>query len=179
MVRLFQLADAIEWSIEAGLDRIVGMDLLRDMAEFFQAFGPLYEGFRHRAEEVQALLRSPGTVFVLVSDPTGERIPDTLFFARRLTEAGYNLGPLVVNRVHPRQEQAAEGASPDPSGPALLAWLGERDHTGVRNLRSLLTAEHPLVDLPLLPREPTDLSSLGEVGAMLRARLTAAGSTLV
>ena len=34
------------------------LDLLRDMAEFFQAFGPLFDGFRERALEVQHLLRA-------------------------------------------------------------------------------------------------------------------------
>ena len=63
---------------------------------------PLYEGFRERALEVEELLRSRKTLFVLVTGPGEERIPDTLFFARKLEEAGYNLGPIVVNRVHPR-----------------------------------------------------------------------------
>jgi len=170
-------------NIESFLDRIVGMDLLRDMAEFFQAFGPLFEGFRKRAEEVQTLLRSPRTSFVLVSEPSGERIPDTLFFARRLEEAGHHLGPLVVNRVHPRTGAVdlldGGGAGDDPDGPALLGWLGERDHAAIQHLRSLLTDRHPLVDLPLLPNEPTDLESLAQIGFMLREKLSAAGSILV
>ncbi|HJX27233.1 MAG TPA: ArsA-related P-loop ATPase, partial [Thermoanaerobaculia bacterium] len=95
---------------ERFLDDVVGLDLLRDMAEFFQSFGPLFEGFRERAQAVEQLLRSPKTRFVLVSGPGHERIPDTLFFARRLEQAGYHLGPVVVNRVHPRF--LAEGALP-------------------------------------------------------------------
>jgi anion-transporting ArsA/GET3 family ATPase len=86
---------------ERFLDEVVGLDLLRDMAEFFQAFSPLYAGFRDRAAQVEDLLRSPRTLFVLVAGPGEERIPDTLFFARRLQQAGYQLGPIVVNRVHP------------------------------------------------------------------------------
>src|SRR4051794_33013353 len=42
---------------ERFLDEVVGLDLLRDMSEFFQAFTPLYEGFHERAEAVEALLR--------------------------------------------------------------------------------------------------------------------------
>lgn len=86
---------------ERFLDEVVGLDLLRDMAEFFQAFGPLYDGFRERAKEVEELLRSRRTLFVLVAGPGEEGIPDTLFFARRLAEAGYAVGPILVNRVHP------------------------------------------------------------------------------
>jgi len=163
---------------ERFLDEVVGLDLLRDMAEFFKAFAPLYAGFHERAEAVEALLRSPRTRFVLVSGPGEERIPDTLFFARRLQAAGYQLGPIVVNRVHPHVPSLTSGGAP-ALGPAepwrvdgreLLAWLGERDRRGIAELEGLL-AEQPLVALPLLPDEPTDLPSLAALGEELAERL--------
>jgi anion-transporting ArsA/GET3 family ATPase len=165
-------------SVEAFLDRLIGIELLRDMAEFFNAFGPLYDGFRQRALEVQGLLHSPQTMFVLVSAPGRKRVPDTMFFARRLSEAGYSLGPVVVNRVHATLADAERGpVSPESAardGRRLLAWLGERDRAGVDELRSLLGGSYPLVDLPLLPEEPTDLESLDALGRMLEERLASA-----
>jgi anion-transporting ArsA/GET3 family ATPase len=156
---------------ERFLDEVVGLDLLRDMAEFFQAFAPLYQGFRERAAKVEELLRSPRTLFVLVSGPGEERIPDTLFFARRLLQAGYHLGPIVVNRVHPPVPGGAPRGTPAPGdGRGLLAWLGERDRKGLDELRQLLPAGQVVVDLPLLPDEPTDLASLAEVGKELVRR---------
>ncbi|HEV2856378.1 MAG TPA: ArsA-related P-loop ATPase [Thermoanaerobaculia bacterium] len=161
---------------ERFLDEVVGMDLLRDMAEFFQAFGSLYEGFRQRALEVEELLRSRQTLFVLVTGPGEERIPDTLFFARHLEEAGYNLGPIVVNRVHPRfVVEGAPPASHDPCRPTgweLLSWAGERDRRGLVELAKLLSREQPLVDVPLQPDEPTDLPSLEALGRLLESRLS-------
>jgi anion-transporting ArsA/GET3 family ATPase len=156
-------------SFEAWLDEVVGLDLLRDMAEFFAAFAPLFEGFRQRALEVQALLRAPGTVFVLVAGPGEERNADTLFFARRLREAGYRLGPIVINRVHPRADRPAGELTGE--GRRLLAWLGERDQRGVAALRALVPAEQPLLALPLLPAEPVDLGALARLGAALRQAL--------
>ena len=111
------------------------------MAEFFQAFAPLYDGFRQRAVEVQQLLGSPRTLFVLVSAPGEERNSDTLFFARRLQEAGYRLGPIVVNRIHPRGDGMPAGTAQAETGEAdgrqLLAWLGQRDARGLAKLQSL------------------------------------------
>ncbi|HVG10944.1 MAG TPA: ArsA-related P-loop ATPase [Thermoanaerobaculia bacterium] len=153
---------------ERFLDDVVGLDLLRDMAEFFQAFAPLYEGFRERAQAVEQLLRSPKTRFVLVSGPGEERIPDTLFFARKLEQAGFHLGPILVNRVHPHYP--VENA-PAAGGWELLSWLGERDRKGLVELAKLVGREQPLIDIPLLPEEPTDLASLESLGKTVQERL--------
>ncbi|MDX1631141.1 MAG: ArsA-related P-loop ATPase [Thermoanaerobaculia bacterium] len=153
--------------LERWLDEIVGLDLLRDMAEFFRAFGPLFDGFRQRAREVETLLRSEKTRFLLVAGPNEERIPDTLFFARKLREAQYHLGPVVVNRIHPRVSECPEATS----GRRLLSWEGEQDHRGLEQLRELLPEEQ-LVTVPFLSREPTDLESLGELGAGIEEALT-------
>ena len=162
---------------ERFLDEVVGLDLLRDMSEFFQAFAPLYAGFHERAEAVEALLRSARTRFVLVSGPGEERIPDTLFFARRLQAAGYHLGPIVVNRVHPHFATAAFDPAPSLApvpvdGRRLLGWLGERDRRGLAQLSGLLS-EQRLVSLPLLPEEPTDLPALAALGEDLERRMAA------
>ncbi|HVT16992.1 MAG TPA: ArsA-related P-loop ATPase [Thermoanaerobaculia bacterium] len=166
---------------ERFLDEVVGLDLLRDMAEFFQAFSPLYAGFRTRAAEVEELLRSPRTLFLLVAGPGEENVPDTLFFARRLRQAGYHLGPIIVNRVHPRAALSGgaggaattPGGSRQPDGRELLAWLGERDHRGLVELGKLLGPDQPLATLPLRPDEPTDLASLAEMSEALHRRLAA------
>ncbi|HEX5761368.1 MAG TPA: ArsA-related P-loop ATPase [Thermoanaerobaculia bacterium] len=158
------------------LDEVVGLDLLRDMNEFFQAFAPLYEGFRERAAAVQELLRSPRTRFLLVAGAGEDRIPDTLFFARRLEQAGYHLAGIVVNRVHPwaPDEPGVTAAADAPAGGReLLRWLGRRDRRGLAELAQLLPREQPLVDLPLLPEEPGDLEALAAVADLLGARLAA------
>jgi len=156
-------------SVEALLDRMVGLGLLRDMVEFFQAFGPLFEGFRERALKVQQLLRSKETLFVVVSGPGEERIPDTMFFARRLLEAKHHLGPVIVNRVHPRvqgSESASTGSRPEEKARRLLRWLGERDHRGLAQLSALLP-DQGLVELGLRPTAPNDLPSLLALGQSL------------
>jgi len=151
--------------IEAFLDRVVGLGLLRDMAEFFQAFGPLFDGFRQRALEVQELLRSPETRFLVVSGPGEERIADTMFFARKLHETGHRVGPILVNRVHPmlppRPRQGRE-----PEGAALLRWLGERDRRGLEALERLV-GRNGLVAVPLLPGAPAGLEELERLGALV------------
>jgi len=163
--------------VESWLDRVVGLGLLRDMAEFFQAFAPLYDGFRERALKVQELLRSPRTLFVLVTGPGEEQIPDAMFFARALEESGHNVGPVIVNRVHPRVDRDRPGqVGQDSSAVRLMRWLGERDHRGLAELGSLLPGQR-LIRLPLMKREPVDLASLERLGQRCLARDSGLPST--
>ena len=164
-------------SFEGLLDRVVGLGLLRDMAEFFQAFEPLYAGFRERAREVQGLLQSDVLGFVLVSGPDEDRIPDTMLFARRLEETGHRLDRVVVNRVHPA---IAAGVDPlpadDPCAEAtrVLRWLGERDARGVSQLRSLLPGRN-IPAIPVTRTPPDDLASLEALAGLLRDAVAAQG----
>ncbi|MEM8929834.1 MAG: hypothetical protein AAGE94_01595, partial [Acidobacteriota bacterium] len=140
---------------------------------FFLAFEPLFDGFKGRAEEVEALLAAPGTRFALVAGPGEARLPDTLFFARRLREAGCHLGPIVVNRVHPRFGPTNPEADDArwAAGIELFGWLGERHQRGLDALRQLVDEEQTLAALPLEAAEPTDLDSLRELGHQLLAEL--------
>jgi anion-transporting ArsA/GET3 family ATPase len=166
---------------ERYLDEVVGLDLLRDMLEFFQAFGPLFEGFRQRASQVEKLLRSDQTVFVLVTGPGEENIADTLFFGRKLLEAGYRLGPIVVNRMHPSTPdgwRALDGwkdkGSDDEAlavGMELLSWLGDRDARGFDRLVELVQGDQPVLRIPILADEPSDLSRLGDLSKILLGQL--------
>lgn len=154
--------------LDAFLDRTVGLDLLRDVAEFFQAFGPLYDGFRKRAREVQDLLRDAATIFVLVTSPGPERVAETLFFARKLVERGHRVGAVVVNRVHPEPGRAPRRGRDDAYD--LVAWLADRDLRGLASLRDLLRNGPPVLPLPLRGEPPADLASLETIGSALLDR---------
>jgi len=157
-------------SIEGLLDRVIGLNLVQEILEFFLAFAPLYSGFRERATEVRGLLRDEQTLFLLVSGPGPGRIPDTLFFARKLGEAGHPLGPILVNQVHPRIEVDDGGST--AAGVALFHYLGERDHRGLTELRGLLGAGGRMAVMPLQPTPPTDLPALSALGRLLLNQLS-------
>ena len=55
------------------LKRATGIDLLEDLSEFFSSFGDMTEGFRERAERVNALLADSRSAFVLVTSPARRR----------------------------------------------------------------------------------------------------------
>ncbi len=140
-------------------DRLIGRRFLLDVVEFIRAFAPLFEGFRHRAEEVQKLLRAEETRFLLVAGPGSDRVPDAMFFLRKLKETGHQLGPILVNQVHP---EPGPGAGRGP-GAELLGFLATRDRRGLELLRSLLPGSQELLPVPLEPHPPGDLAELGQL----------------
>jgi anion-transporting ArsA/GET3 family ATPase len=82
-------------------DRVLGIQFLQDLSEFFLAFEGMYEGFKERAAQVQALLRDRASAFVLVASPARTSLEEALFFHERLREAGMPFVCFIVNRLHP------------------------------------------------------------------------------
>ena len=82
------------------LKRIVGFDLLADLAEFFNAFSGMVDGFQARAKRVNSLLADPHTCFLVVCGPQGEPVDEAVYFHRKLVEAKLPFGGVIVNKVH-------------------------------------------------------------------------------
>jgi anion-transporting ArsA/GET3 family ATPase len=164
--------------------RLIGIDLLAEIALFFAAVGSLVGGFRERAAAVEALLRDSGTTFVLVSSPEREPVRESIAFATQLRRAGLEIGGVVVNRVAMTTDsQRADSLSDSPATElALVASLGERlggivaasaeravrqahhDELGVARLRGQLDG----VSLTLVPRLDRSLGELETLGAVTR-----------
>jgi anion-transporting ArsA/GET3 family ATPase len=79
--------------------RITGAVVLEDLAEFFQSFEGMYDGFKNRAQAVYHLLQQPGAAFVVVSAPEPPALREARFFLQRLARDGMPTAGVVVNRV--------------------------------------------------------------------------------
>ncbi len=92
------------------IDQAIGVQFVHDLAEFFQAFETLYDGFRDRAQKVNALLREPFTSFVVVSSPLAIPLREARFFCEKLRELDLPLAGVIVNRVQESLLDAAPAA---------------------------------------------------------------------
>ena len=81
------------------MKRATGVDLLRDLSDFFNAFGCMTDGFSERARHVEALLGDSRTTFLLVTSPREASIREAEWFAKRLREEDLPFGGVIVNRV--------------------------------------------------------------------------------
>lgn len=168
--------------------RVTGQDVLAELAEFFQAFEGMYEGFKDRAQAVYHLLASRGSAFVVVATPEEPALREARYFLHRLAQDGMPTAGVVVNRKTPAlgqetglpQGDSARAAAdrlragtPDQRAAAALLDL-HADHLDVarRERRTVSAALHgidprALVEVPLQPGEVTELAALDRLGRWL------------
>jgi anion-transporting ArsA/GET3 family ATPase len=166
--------------------RIVGFDLLADLAEFFNAFSGMVDGFQARAKRVNRLLAEPTTCFLVVCGPQGEPIDEAVYFHRKLVEAKLPFGGVIVNKVHYPAEKLRGEADDLPAtltakldGDADLAQrvaanfsdyqaLAERDARNIEHLASELRATG-VIRVPHLDEDVHDLAGLAQINRYLFA----------
>jgi anion-transporting ArsA/GET3 family ATPase len=149
------------------LQRVTGIDLLRDLSEFFTSFGDMSEGFRARAARVSELLASEAATFLLVTSARRDAIDDAIFFHRRLQERTMPFGGVVVNRFHDLRGKEINVSR--ALGPELARKVGAnfadyralalRDRANLRRLTKELAGE-PLIVVPELDTDVHDLDGL-------------------
>jgi anion-transporting ArsA/GET3 family ATPase len=168
------------------MKRIVGFDLIADLAEFFNAFSGMVDGFAARAKRVNNLLADPDTCFLVVCGPQGEPVDEAVYFHRKLVEAKLPFGGVIVNKVHYPAERL-RGSGEDDLSAALAERLGdeglaarvarnfddyqalaERDASNIERLADELRAK-VVIRVPYLDEDVHDLSGLAEVDRYLFA----------
>jgi anion-transporting ArsA/GET3 family ATPase len=161
---------------------ILGGQLLADASAFVQAFDTMFGGFRERATATFALLRSPGTAFVVVAAPEPDALREAAFFVDRLRTENMPLAGLVLNRTHPvlaplsatRARDAADELSGAPLATAVLRLHADRVDRATREERLLarFCRVHPAVAVTRVPAvagDVADLAGLREIGTRLAA----------
>ena len=164
------------------LRRLTGVDLLEELAEFFQAMSGMVGGFQERARRVNELLADPATTFLVVCGPQGEPIEEAVYFHRKLVEAKLPFGGVIVNKVH-RADEPSDDVN--DLGLDLAAALGDedlarrvesnfedfralaaRDRRAVRHLAAEMRTR-AVIEVPYLDEDVHDLRGLMEINRHL------------
>ncbi len=164
------------------LKRITGVDLLQDLAEFFQAFSGMVGGFQDRAQKVNELLADPQSTFLVVCGPQNDSIEQALEFHAKLADRQLPFGGAVVNKVHYADPGSAESVKealggmlddPDLIGRVVANFtdysaLAERDGQNIKELEADIGADR-VIQVPYLDSDVHDLAGLMEVNRYLFA----------
>jgi anion-transporting ArsA/GET3 family ATPase len=176
-------------------DRLIGAEVLSELAVFVREIQGLYGGVQERAAEVYTLLRSPRTGFVVVTTLEPEPFAEAEYFCARLRDYRMPLRAVAVNRILPEalldrfgvaaattlsedreiapwlSAELGEPVRPDVPrrlGEAhlILHRLAEREERQVGRIASL--GRVPVVRLPLAERELVDIEGLAQMVQWLR-----------
>jgi anion-transporting ArsA/GET3 family ATPase len=186
--------------VARSVTKILGGDLLRDVASFVSSLEVMFGGFRERADHTYQLLKAPGTAFIVVATPEPDALREASYFVERLEADQMPLAGLVINRVRhaatgpataqaltaARAEAAADdlAAKPAATKPAqasralaeaalrVQAELAAAAENDARMTRRFHAA-HPDVAIALVPALPSDvhdLAGLAAIGERLAAQ---------
>jgi len=166
------------------LNKILGAQLLSDLAAFVGAVDTMFGGFRERAEATYALLQDRGTAFLVVAAPERDALREASYFVERLEQDGMPLAGLVLNRVQEVRapelsaEQCVaaaerlEAAGESPLTVSLLRLHADRLRNAERQRRLAVrfTSAHPgvpVAEVIALAEDVHDLEGLREIGELL------------
>ena len=165
--------------------------MLEDLSGFFRSFGSMTDGFRERAERVNALLESSASAFVarhlaarrrdrrgaLLPPPPGRGRPALRRRDRqpRPRRRRPRLGVRAARPARRRAARAARSCAPTTTQRALA----ERDQANLDELRRRLR-RRPLLEVPVLDGDVHDLDGLAahERAPLRRASLDRGGEVL-
>jgi len=185
------VAGAVGLAMKA-LSTVLGSQMLSDAANFVQSLDATFGGFREKADRTYDLLKRRGTQFVVVSAAEPDALREASFFVDRLSSEHMPLAGLILNRTHPMLcdlpieraidaiETLHESGASLPEGTTALTTAAlqihaERGATAKREVRLLsrftrANPRVPIVGVPSLPFDVSDLEALGAIADQLTAK---------
>ena len=87
--------------VQKTLARFTGTEFLHELTEFLSQMSALMEGFKTRAAETTALIRSEQSHFVLITAPASDAPQSVSESAEAMQSRGCRVSALIVNRMMP------------------------------------------------------------------------------
>lgn len=165
------------------LARLAGPGLLEEMSQLLGDARTLLPGFRARALDVDAALRSRAVAFVVVTSVQPQAIDEAAFVHDRLAALGREGDAVVVNRVRLRALGAGESGGGHRLPDGLAARLAENlaqherlaaeDEAELRRLVHRCGTHHRYYRVPAFASDVRDLSAVAAVARVLFAEQAA------
>jgi anion-transporting ArsA/GET3 family ATPase len=148
-------------------DRLLGAEVLAEVAEFVRLLQLLYDGIQERARSVSKLLRSNQTGFVVVTTLEQGPFSEAEFFCTMLREYKMPLRAMVVNRVLPdvfRNQGGVAAATTLVEDAKIAARLSDDLGIRVTPETARFVGQTFLTRNVLAQRETRQLAKLGRLG---------------
>jgi anion-transporting ArsA/GET3 family ATPase len=174
-----RLAALVLRGVLTGIERLTGLGLVGEIAEFVELIESLTDALRERVAAVAALLASDATAIVLVSAPEPRLAAETRDLAESLARLGLTIDGVIVNRALPGRFFSVTSPPPPPTLPLDLQRRLQDVHRDLSRLAAreratlapiLTRAKAPLLaEVPLLGTPPASLDDLQALAGHLFA----------
>ena len=161
-------------------DRLLGADVLHELAQFASDLQELYGGIEKRSRQVGRLMRTDAVGFVVITTLEQQAFAEAEFFASRLRASSMPLRAIVVNRVLPRvfEDDAAQRFAVSlAEEDALPPWLGRQLGERVSAATAHRLGESYLAYNRLARRDAQQRERLGRMGRVPVATVPLHGET--
>ena len=113
------------------------------IAQFFELFRDLWDGFHQRSIEVQTLLGSEQSTFLLVSSPAPSARREALYFLDKLSEMKLPFGGFLINRAEakvafkPNLEEELSKIIPADLASSIVGLPSIQNQIAIQHQRSI------------------------------------------
>jgi anion-transporting ArsA/GET3 family ATPase len=173
--------------VQKTLARFTGTEFLHELTEFLSQMSALMEGFKVRAAETTALIRSEQAHFVLITAPASDAPQSVSESAEAMQSRGCRVSALIVNRMMPPVDLPAdtraltallhEAGLPKTAAAGLserlrasaseAARFAESDEAMLRQLERRWSSTLAVEAVRAFPQEVSSLASLDAIRAAL------------
>jgi len=165
-------------TVMVALERVTGSQFIGELTDFFQQMSHLQSQVQERSLQVQKLLTSESTGFVLVTGFDELKLKEAMEFQADLKEAGYRLSGMIVNRCFPdwTWETGDLALSQKPQAASLYEYylLMRRQFEHRLQLTENLEKEVdgiPFIKIPEMKTSPQGLEDLIELSDRVEVSL--------
>ncbi|OGQ16878.1 MAG: hypothetical protein A3B70_01815 [Deltaproteobacteria bacterium RIFCSPHIGHO2_02_FULL_40_11] len=81
------------------LERVTGLKILQDLAEFLISLQTFYQGFKERTQKAKTILSHTDTSFFIVTHPETTLLQQALTFQEHLLQKNIHMDAILMNRV--------------------------------------------------------------------------------
>ncbi|MEW6143722.1 MAG: ArsA-related P-loop ATPase [Thermodesulfobacteriota bacterium] len=158
------------------IQRVVGIEVIHDMWEFFSEFESVSEGIKTRAEKTYGLLKSPSASFLIVTNLSEASMENTLGWEKDLSSGDYPVGAVIVNRTSPDLDLPAvkdikglEVVASDGLREKLVRLYKEHGNEADAEKKALkkLGSKFPCIPVPEIDSEVIGLREIRRLGEYL------------
>ncbi|MBF0227491.1 MAG: AAA family ATPase [Desulfobacterales bacterium] len=164
------------------VSQVMGGSVLEDIADFFRLWDDvLFDGFRHRANAVKALLKSSHCTFVAITSPNRDPLKESIFLYDKLKENGMHFGGFIVNRVNPIYDEEVENLRDIKNIPDHLIdklkdnfqnfqKIGKNDASAIKKLKERVGENERIRKITYFDHDVYDFKGLFKVSRQIFAQ---------